>query len=379
MKIIFQREDFFSALQAFSGVVSQNLSMPILSNFLLKALENKLVLEATDLNMSLLMEMSSDVLTEGEIILPVRMMTEIIRELPEDKINLEVKEGNKIEIICQRSIFHLTGLPKDDFPTFPSIKEEIYTVLPTLIFKDMIKKTIYCAATDEMRAVLNGAYFKILDNKIRMVTTDGHRLAFIEKEIDLSSTIINEGAEIEKGLIIPTKTLNELIKIVNEDQIGIKIGKNRISFFTNSSILSSRLIEGDFPDYNKVIPKEGTKGLKVETIEFINSIRRVATVTLDKSNILKFIIKPDKLKIEVATPTIGEAEEEIDVSYQDKEVEIGFNYKYLLEVLRRIETQEVLILLIDHKTPVLFKPTQENPDYFFLIGPTRLSSEMDGS
>ncbi|MBU1261376.1 hypothetical protein KJ640_00220, partial [bacterium] len=166
---------------------------------------------------------------------------------------------------------------------------------------------------------------------------------------------------------------NELVKIINEDKIDLKIGKNRISFSTASSVLSSRLLEGNFPDYSKVIPKGETKNLKVETFRFINSVRRVATMTLDQSNTLKFTIKPDKLKIEVATPTVGEAEEEINISYSDEEMEIGFNYKYLLEVLRRIETEDTLIFLTNPKIPALFKPTEENPDYFFLLGPTKLA------
>ncbi|MBU0566674.1 DNA polymerase III subunit beta [bacterium] len=365
MKILFQREDFFNILHALSGVVSQNPTMPILSNFLLKALEDELVLEATDLNMSLSIRMPAEVIICGEIVLPVKMIQEIIRELPEDKINLEVKEGDKVEITCQKAIFHLTGLSKDDFPVFPSLEEEVSITLPTLILKDMIKKTIFCAATDEMRTILNGADLKILNNKIIMVATDGNRLAFIEKEI--------EGTGVEKEVVIPTKTLNELVKIINEDKIDLKIGKNRVSFSTTSSILSSRLLEGDFPDYSKVIPKGETKDIKVETIEFINSVRRVATMTLEKSNTLKFTVKPDKLKIEVATPTVGEAEEEINVSYQDEEMEMGFNYKYLLEVLRRIKTEETLIFLTSPNIPALFKPTEENPDYFFLLGPTKLA------
>lgn len=384
MKIIFQRDDFYNILHAFSGFISQNLTIPILSNFLLKAIKDKLILEATDLNISLSVQMSSEVITEGAIILPVRMMTEIIRELPEDKINLEVQEGNKVEITCQKAIFHLTGLPSDDFPTFPSLKEEFNITLPTAIFKDMIKKTCFCAATDDLRAILNGAYLKILNNpipdsdrgKIIMVATDGNRLALIEKEIDLSLSPIKKEVRVEKDVIIPSKTLTELIKIINEDKIEIKIGKNRISFSTTSSILSSRLLEGKFPDYSKVIPKEETKDLKVDTLEFINSIRRVATMTLEKSTTIKFTVKPDKLKIEVATPTLGEAEEEINISYQDKEMEIGFNYRYLLEILRRIETEETLIFLTSPNIPALFKPTQENPDYFFLLGPTKIADNL---
>jgi DNA polymerase-3 subunit beta len=367
MKIRSKKETFLENIQLVQ-ITSPKTTLPILSNILIEANENKLTLITTDLELSIKTQTELEILEEGSICVPLKKLIEIIREL-EDKedVLIEVEENNRVVISSKESIFHLFGLPKEDFPAFPEYSQEKSFTISSSLIKEMIRKTVFATAVDEIRYVLNGAFFVIKGNECRMVATDGHRLAFIKKT--LSNPIIEESE-----VIIPTKALTEVNRIIPEDKdINIFVDKNKIVFQVDDLIIVSRLIEGKFPDYDRVIPKDQDKILKVNNQRLSAMCRRVSLMTSEKTNVLKFDISKNRLKLSSNTPNLGDAEEELEANFQGEDIQIAFNPKYIMDVLKNIEQEEVSIFLKSPSTAGMIKPIEEKEgeEYLCVIMPVR--------
>ena len=277
-------------------------------------------------------------------------------------------------LVCQKSQFKVHGLPKDDFPILPEVKKEKVFKINGSILQEMIHKTIFAVSTDETSYVLNGVYFQVENEKLKMVATDGHRLAYIHKKLEGKG----EG---KANVIIPTKTLNELSKVISdvakgkaekeETIVEVITTENQIKFTVEGVEIISRLIEGQFPNYEQVIPKDSDKKVEVSTTELSSATKRVAILTSEKSNSIRYQIKAGKISISSKTPDMGEAKEEIDASYKGEEISIAYNAKYVLDVLKNVGTDQVSIELTQPLSPGILKPKGDT-DYLCVIMPMRV-------
>jgi len=367
MKIRGKKETLLENIQLVQ-ITSSKTTLPILSHIFIETYENKVTLITTDLELSIKNQIELEILEEGSICLPLKKLFEIIKELEEkEDVLIEVDESNRAVISSKNSIFHLFGLAKEDFPAFPEyVKEKFFTISSSLI-KEMIRKTIFATAVDDIRYVLNGVFFIVSGNECKMVATDGHRLAFIKKTLPKE---ITEKSEV----IIPTKALMEVNRIIPEDKdINIFIDKNKIIFQLDNLIIVSRLIEGKFPDYERVIPKDQDKILKINNQRLSSTCRRIALMTSEKTNIIKLEISKDKLNLSSNTPNLGDAKEELEVNFQGEDIQISFNPKYIMDILKNIEQEEVNILLKSPSTSGIIKPGEEKEgeEYLYVIMPVR--------
>jgi len=375
MKVVLTRGDLLKGISTVQSAVASKNTMPILANVLLEAREKKLELVATDLDMGIRCSVQAEVVDKGSITINAKKLADIVRELPEASVDLEIDDNHKMIIVCQKSNFKVHGLPKDDFPILPEVKKDKFFKVKGSQLQEMIHKTIFAVSTDETRYVLNGVFFQAEGGKIRMVATDGHRLAFIQKKL--------EGKADEKcNVIIPTKTLNELSKVIsdvskgkedkeNEVIVEITATDNQIKFVVGGVEIVSRLIEGQFPNYEQVIPKESDKKLEASTADLAAATRRVAILTSEKSNSIRYQAKAGKLVISSKTPDMGEAKEEMDVNYKGEEISIAYNAKYVLDVLKNVGTDAVNIELTQPLSPGILRPKGDS-DYLCVIMPMRV-------
>jgi len=372
MKVVLTRADLLKGISTVQSAVAAKNTMPILANVLLEARDKKLEFVATDLDMGIRCSVQAEVVEKGSITINAKKLSDIVRELPEASVDLEIDDNHKMILICQKSNFKVHGLPKDDFPILPEVKKDKVFKVKGSLLQEMTRKTIFAVSTDETRYVLNGVFFQVEGGKLRMVATDGHRLAFIQKKL--------EGKSDEKcSVIIPTKTLNELSKAISdvgkgkEDEVIVEImaTDNQIKFVVEGVEIISRLIEGQFPNYEQVIPKESDKKVEASTSELASATRRVAILTSEKSNSIRYQIKPGKLSISSKTPDMGEAKEDMDVNYKGEEISIAYNAKYVLDVLKNVVTDTVSIELTQPLSPGVLRP-KGDADYLCVIMPMRV-------
>jgi DNA polymerase-3 subunit beta len=377
MKVVLNRSDLLKGISTVQSAVASKNTMPILANVLLEAKDKKLEFVATDLDMGIRCSVPAEVVEKGSITINAKKLSDIVRELPEASVDLEIDENHKIILVCQKSQFKVHGLPKDDFPILPEVKKDKVFKIKGSLLQEMIHKTIFAVSTDETRYVLNGVYFQVEGGKLKMVATDGHRLAYIQKKLEGK-------AEDKANVIIPTKTLNELSKVIS-DNAKNKEGKekaedsivevvatdNQIKFTVQGVEIISRLIEGQFPNYEQVIPKDSDKKIEASTSELAAATKRAAILTSEKSNSIRYQIKPGKIAISSKTPDMGEAKEEIDVIYKGEEISIAYNARYVLDVLKNVETEKVSIELTQPLSPGILRP-QGDADYLCVIMPMRV-------
>jgi DNA polymerase III subunit beta len=374
MKVVLNRADLLKGISTVQSAVATKNTMPILANVLLEARDKKLEFVATDLDMGIRCSVIAEVVEKGSITINAKKLSDIVRELPEASVDIEIDENQKMILVCQKSQFKVHGLPKDDFPILPEVKKEKVFKINGSLLQEMIHKTIFAVSTDETRYVLNGVYFQVENEKLKMVATDGHRLAYIQKKLEGKG----EG---KANVIIPTKTLNELSKVISDVAKGkaekedtlveVVTTENQIKFTVEGVEIISRLIEGQFPNYEQVIPKDSDKKVEVSTSELSSATKRVAILTSEKSNSIRYQIKPGKISISSKTPDMGEAKEEIDASYKGEEISIAYNAKYVLDVLKNVGTDQVSIELTQPLSPGILKP-KGDADYLCVIMPMRV-------
>ena len=374
MKIKGSKSQILYGVQVVENTVSIKPSLPILLNILLEADEksigaNKLRMTTTNLEITTKCMIPIKIEEAGGITIPVRLFSNIIRELPEKELTIQTKENNII-IECEKSVFKVFGLPPNEFPSPPKPDEIISTSINSNILKDIIRKTRFAVSVDETRHALTGVNLNLKDNRVKMVATDGHRLAFIGEQVPTPP-------KEELSVIIPTKVLNEIIRVFPEEgeKVKLSVGKNYILFSLENISIMSRLVEGTFPNYEQVIPKEPKISIQANTKALLESTRRISLLTDEKSNLIKVKAEKGKLLITGSTPSAGEGKEEIECALTGDEIEIGFNVKYLLDILRAMDTEEVVIRLTNPSSPVLLQPFSKDPkedNYFCVVMPLRL-------
>ena len=339
MKITVDQKDLLKSLQGIAAVVPTKTSLPILSTFLMETKgDGKVTLTANDLDVSLTNTLACETSGHGSVAVPGKKFFEIARSLPEDSVVIET-EGEKISIKCRRSRFKMLGKSADEFPKLPSQKPIVSFSLAASILDDMINKTSYAVSTDLTRPSLCGVLWEIKKGVLSMVATDGHRLARVEQP--------GTGASgDDKDVIVSPKALNIYRSLsAGLDTANVSLAENHITIDMGDSVIYSRLLEGPFPDYNQVMPKKNTRKLTVSRDELTDACRRVAILSSAITHQVKLVIEDDRLTLSVKTPDVGEAMEEVTCAYNSPKMEIGYNARYLLDILRTIPGGDVTFLL----------------------------------
>lgn len=367
MKVIVDKSELQKCVTIVSNAVSAKSAMPILSNILVEAKdkEKKLRFVATDLEVGVDCEISAEVSEKGGITLPAKKLSDIVRELPDAPVKITT-EDNTAKVDCEKTSFTLSGMPKEDFPALPPFPKSGAFELPQKLWKSMVRKTSFAVSTEEMRYALNGLFFWAQDNEVRMVATDGRRLSFIKSNLE-------EKIKEKIGVIVPIKAIQEVQSILGEEgNITIASTGTQIFFKTENSIVTSRLIEGQFPNYEQVIPKFCEKKIGLKTVRFLQSIRRVSVLASEKTNQIKLTIQPQNIQVSANTPEIGEAKDEFEAVFDGEEIQAAFNGKYLIDILKNIEGEDVSLELNQPLTPGVVKPAGDE-NYINVIMPIKLT------
>lgn len=376
MKVKVEKQDILKATQNIQNIVSVKGTLPILSNILIEAENNRIKLTATDLEIGMYCSVPAEVYQSGALTVPARKFNEMIKELPDSALTIATLKNNTMSINSEGVYFKLLGLPKEDFPKIPHPQEENSIELEQESLKNMLGMTIFAASHDEVRYILNGALFSLKGDILRLVATDGRRLALVEKKITTNKDFAKEA-------IVPNKAVQELNRILGEEgAVKITFGGNQLMFSLKrdpadaqgapETVLVTRLIEGEFPNYEQVIPKEGQNKIKVNTQRFLEGAKRAALLTNQDSQSIRIDLLKDRMVVSKNTPELGEAKDQIDINYKGKEMSIGFNPHYLAEALKNISQDEIDIEIeAPDKAGVIRTHLPEK--YVYLVLPMQLS------
>jgi len=362
MKIKTSKEQLLKGIHIVQNIVSPRTTLPILSNILIETQKNQLRLMSTDLDIGISCVIPVNVIEEGAITVSSKKISDIIKELPDSEITVVVRKNNFIEIECESCRFKLGGIPKDEFPKFPEFKDKEAVCIKQSTLKDMLQLTSFAVSHEETRYVLNGILFEVQNEKLKLVATDSRRLALVEREIEHKS-------KKDINIIVPLKAINELNRNLGDvGDVSLVVGNNQALFQINDTLIASRIIEGEFPNYTQVVPKPSEKKVKINRDKFAAAVKRATLLSTPDYQAVKLEIFKNKLVISKSTPDLGESREELDIEYNGKELIIGFNPYYLLDVLRNIRQDEVSFEMIDAEKPAVLRLN----DYLYLLLPMRL-------
>jgi DNA polymerase III subunit beta len=369
MKINVERGAFLKALNHVQSVVERRNTIPILSNVLIEAAKGQLKLTATDLDIEIVEALPADVLRNGSATAPAHMLYDIVRKLPDGaqvQAELLSSEGGRLAVSAGSSRFELSCLPREDFPQMAAGALPHKFRLAADDLKRIIDKTRFAISTEETRYYLNGIYVHAAKDAkppvMRAVATDGHRLARYELELP-------DGAGDMPGVIVPRKTVGELRKLLDDSDgaIDVSLSDTKIQFGFNGVELTSKLIDGNFPPYERVIPSGNDKALILEAKEFAQSVDRVSTISADKTRAVKLNLTKDKVTLSVVNPESGTATEDVGAAYTAAGLEIGFNARYLLDITSQIEGKEVRFLLSDAGSPAIIEDAEDARTLYVLM------------
>jgi DNA polymerase-3 subunit beta len=365
MKFSATKEKLLEGLQQVQNVVSTRTTLPILSNVLLQAKGSEVHLTTTDLDVGVRGAFEASVEKDGATTLPARRLFTIIRELPSSEVSIEVDAKNAASIRSGQSFFKILGLPEEEFPPLPKFENAKSVTIPQKTLRDGLKKTSYAISTDETRYVLNGLLFSFKENKLTLVATDGRRLAMVDIELEFPRSH-------ETDIIVPTKAVTELGRLLTDDgEVKVSVGSGQIAFELNNTLLVSKLIEGNYPNYKQVIPTETKERVTLERETFLNSLRRVSLLASDKSNSIKLNFSKNNIEITANTPEVGEAKEALPVAYKGRDFSIAFNPEFLMAPLRALAEDEVFLDLIDEMSPGVLKISTP---FLYVLMPMRISA-----
>ena len=372
MKFIVTKSSIFKTLTHLQSIVSKKNTLPILSNILIEAENNSLTLSSTDMDISIKETTVCNVIDKGSTTLNAQIMFDIIKKLPDtSEIEFISNDGKLLTIRSNVSKFSLSCLPRDEFPiieTESSNGKKLIVNSQTIL--NLINKTKFAISNEETRYFLNGLYFNILPNEsssnLTFVGTDGHRLA-------TSSSVINNSINEVPGVIIPKKTIIELSKLLteNNDDIEIDISSNKIIFYIDKLILISKLIDGNFPDYTRVIPKNNFNDLIVDRQSLLSAVDRVSTIANEKAPSIKFKLLKNLINLSAINNENSTATEDIDAKYVGNKIEIGFNSHYIMDILDNLEGKEVKISFNDNSSPIIIQE-KTSSDNIYVLMPMRV-------
>jgi DNA polymerase III subunit beta len=364
MKLTIEKSALLDALQKVQSIVGQRSTLPILSNVLMKAEGDSVSLTTTDMEVCVKTTVSAEVSEGGGTTLPARRFFSICRELPTGQVEIEVDAKDVATIRSGPSFFKLVGLPEDEFPPLPEFDESAVYSVDQVVFREMLQKVIYAASTDETRYILNGALLSFKDEKLTVVATDGRRLAMVEQEIEFSE-------DAQADLVVPSKTINELIKTLAEDGVlRIRVSATQVAFDFDRILVISKLIEGTYPNFQQVIPAQCEERVSIDRETMLLAVRRVSILTDDQTASIKLNFGSNKLELVTNNAEIGEARETIPVKYEGKEMSIAFNPGFLMAPLRHLDSDEIFFELSDELSPGVIKT---NVPFLYVLMPIRVS------
>jgi DNA polymerase-3 subunit beta len=362
MKFKVEKEVLLNGIQTVQNVITAKSALPILSHILMETVQDGLKLTATDLDIGISCVIPVNAQEPGAITVPAKRFNDIIRELPGNEVNITTKKNNLVTIETESCQFKIMGLAREEFPKLPEFKDKEVIVLEQEVLKGMLALTSFAASFDETRYILNGILFRINKNALTLVATDGKRLAIIEKKID-------QGIDKDISLIVPIKTIHELNRNLKEEgQISLVLGTNQVLFEMGSIVVISRLIEGEFPDYKQVIPPVSENKIKADRTQLLLAVKRAALLSTPDYQAVKFEVFKNKLAVSKSTPDIGESHEEVPIEYSGKEMVIGFNPNYLIDVLKNLNADTIELELTDGEKPGVVRTN----GYVYIVLPMRL-------
>lgn len=376
MELTIPKSSLYEGLQLVQGIVEKRSSMPILSNVLIETFDEGIFLTATDLQVGIRLKCQGKIKQPGSISVLARKFFEIVREMPDEDIYLLLKENDKLFISCKDAQFTISGISAADFPPLPEIDTVSFMTLDGEILKDMIQKTIISVSAEEGRYNLAGIFFEYFPDdgkpRLRMVSTDGHRLTLIDKETEP----LEEGV-FPKGVLLPRKAVTELLKILEKDgsvQVGIK---DKFALVQKEEItMVIRLLESNFPDYTVVLPKKKEKEIKLPKNQFLETMKRMGVISSDKYKGVRFNLSKGKLEIRSVNPDIGEAKESLSIEYKGVPLTMGFNARYFIDALQVMDSETVVLELNEAVSPALIRGEKE-PGFLALIMPMKLSDDEE--
>jgi DNA polymerase-3 subunit beta len=345
MKFRISKEAFLDGLQKVQHVVSSRTTLPILSNVLLVARDGRLQFTTTDLDVGITGSVEANVEKEGATTLPAKRLVSIVRELPASEVEVSVDSKNHASIRSGPSFFKIIGLSETEFPPLPDFANAKEFRIPQNILRDGLRKTAYAISTDETRYVLNGIFTSFRDGKITLVATDGRRLAMVDADLEFP-------ASHETDVIIPSKAVQELQRLLGDSgDVIVRLSDSQISFTIGDSLLCSKLIEGNYPNYRQVIPGDSNERVVIGREALLETVRRVSLLSSDKSNSVKLVFSENRIEVTANSPDVGEAQESMDVIYQGPPMQIAFNPEFLQAPLRNLDSDDVYLDLIDEMSP----------------------------
>jgi DNA polymerase-3 subunit beta len=369
MKFVIERNVFQSYLGKIQGITERKSTIPVLANILISGEKNTIDIVATDLEIGVMEIIEANNVEKGSICVSGRKLYDIMRELSGEKVEIQSGENFWVSIKAGKTTFNLPGLNPAEFPSFPQTEGAHYFNIGSSDLLEMIEKTVFAASSEESRFNLNGIYMEKMEKDkkdyLRMVATDGHRLSMIDKE--LKSTL--EG----KGIIISRRGLTEIKRVLGdneETEIAISLQNNNCVFKTEQTVVVVRLLEGEYPDYQQVIPTANDKHIIVDRKQFIGALRRAQVIASEKGEGVKFSIHGDSMEIRTGGPDVGNVQEEIKIDFNGDALDVSFNARYLLDVLNIIDTENVKMELKEELSSGVIRPMDEK-NYLYVIMPMR--------
>lgn len=374
MKFKINRDHFANGLAQVLNVVGSKATMPILSNVLIEAEKDQISLTTTNLDLGIRCKIKAEVKETGAVTLPVKRLATIVRELPSVDVTVDASPNHQVKLASGGSNFRIMGIGKEEFPPLPEFGDEKAYSLEQAELAGMLRSVAYAQSTDETRYILNGVYFNFKDAKLALVATDGRRLALVSKEMEVPAS--SAGA-----IILPARTVAELLRLLDKgEKVKINFNDRRAAFqiatdkdhsgLVDSVYLYSKVVEGNYPNYQQVIPKETHQRIKLERELFLQCVHRAALVCSEKSNSVKIKLSSNLLEITAQSPDFGEAHESMAIGYSGPELQVAFNPTFVMDPLRALTKDEVFFEVKDEVSPGVFKTLES---FICVIMPVRLS------
>jgi DNA polymerase-3 subunit beta len=372
MEFNVKREIFLTGVQKTLGIVEKKTTMPILSNLLLRAADDRLTIIATDREIGLVADYEAEIIHGGEITLSARKLHEMVREIQGENIHVVKNERDMVMITCNKAVYRIPGIPADDYPVVAGQEEIPQCRIKGGILKELIRKTSFAMSTDETRKTLNGVFLETEKSAetsmIRMVATDGHRLALMKIDVGEKDFL-----DLEKGVIVPRKGIGEIRRLVDEEagDMSLGIGKGMMMIKTDHTLLKVSLIDGEYPDYRRVIPVGKGLVVTLEKDKFMHALRRMSVVSSERYNGVIITVSEGRLMMNSTNPDVGEANDEIDISYSGEERSTGYNVTYLTDAVDIVDEGQVGFEIGAGMKPGVIRSIG-NENYFCIIMPLKL-------
>ncbi|MFA6130362.1 MAG: DNA polymerase III subunit beta [Candidatus Omnitrophota bacterium] len=363
MKFKVEKNNLIIAIQTVQNIITAKSALPILSNILIETQQDGIRLTATDLDIGITCVIPVDIQEQGAITIPAKRFSDIVKEFPVEVISVATKKNNLVVIDSELCQFKIMGLAKEEFPKLPEFKDKKVVKVEQVNLKEMLALTSFAVSFDESRYILNGILFKIDKGVLTLVSTDGKRLAVAERKL-------NVDLDVSVSMIVPIKTIHELNRNLKEEgELSLVVGSNQALFDLGGVVIISRLIEGEFPDYKQVVPPVSDNKVKIGRNQFLLAVKRAALLATPDYQAVKLEVFKNKLVISKSTPDVGEFHEELAAEYQGREMIIGFNPVYLMDILKNLSDEVINLELTDGEKPGVVRIS----GYVYIVLPMRIN------